>query len=288
MATRAKDSDRSQACQALDTAQAEGQLTMEEHRQRVAAATSAATLGELNGLLSDLQLSNAAVTPPAGRMRLPGWAVAAAAAAVLAIVIAIGVVVAGRGDDGARTADPDAATAERPVAASKAPDAGAQPDDVAPSVLNIPRQLHTAGGMTGLLEQMRQRFGDTTGIELAIFSDSAVLFRADPTDPRKKLLYRFNGGWGDPTPRPRDDEDNPADLGAFDVTAVADVLRGAPATLAIAPDDVAEIVVDIDHIADPAGPGALDLLVKVDRKSGGAGFLYLDSAGNTKRVEYPT
>jgi Domain of unknown function (DUF1707) len=47
MDTRAKDSDRNNTCQVLDTALSEGQLSMEEHRQRVSAATNATTLGEL-------------------------------------------------------------------------------------------------------------------------------------------------------------------------------------------------------------------------------------------------
>jgi hypothetical protein len=150
----------------------------------------------------------------------------------------------------------------------------------------MPTQLHTLGGLTGLLDQMRTRFGDTMGIELAITADDAMLYRADPTDPHSKLLYRFNGGWGDPTRRPRDDQDDVADLGAFDAKAVAQVLRSAPETLGIAPDDVGDVVIDVDHMADPP-PGALELLVKVSKKSGGDGYLYLDSAGNTKRVEYP-
>jgi hypothetical protein len=159
---------------------------------------------------------------------------------------------------------------------------------VPPAVLTLPRQLHTVGGLTDLLEQMRKRFGDTTGIELAITPDEAMLFRADPADDQTKLLYRFRGGWGDPTRKPRDDKDIPADLGAFDVKAIAEVLRGAPETLGINPADVSEVFVDIDHIQDPTGVGALELLVKVDAKSGGSGYIYLDSAGNTKRVEYPS
>ena len=183
------------------------------------------------------------------------------------------------------TAPPVKTTAA--AAPPKATDPGSAPDGVEPTVLTVPKQLHTLGGMNGVLEQMRKRFGDTTGIELAITPDYAMLYRPDPTDDKSKLFYRFDGGWGDPTLEPRDDEDNPADLGAFDVKAVAEVLRGAPETLGIAPDDVEEVFVDIDHIDDPA-PGALELLVKVDRKSGGEGFIYLDSAGNTKRVEYPS
>ncbi|HTY26753.1 MAG TPA: DUF1707 domain-containing protein, partial [Mycobacterium sp.] len=39
--TRAKDSDRNDICQILDTALSEGQLSMTEHEQRVKAATNA-------------------------------------------------------------------------------------------------------------------------------------------------------------------------------------------------------------------------------------------------------
>jgi hypothetical protein len=57
--TRAKDSDRTATCQILDSALAEGQLSMEEHRQRVSAATNAATLDELESMIADLQTANA-------------------------------------------------------------------------------------------------------------------------------------------------------------------------------------------------------------------------------------
>ncbi len=53
--TRAKDSDRTDICQILDSALADGQLSMEEHRQRVGAATNATTLAELQALVGDLQ-----------------------------------------------------------------------------------------------------------------------------------------------------------------------------------------------------------------------------------------
>ena len=62
--TRAKDSDRNDTCQILDSALAEGQLSMAEHQQRVKAATSAATLGDLRSLVGDLQTQNAPVQLP--------------------------------------------------------------------------------------------------------------------------------------------------------------------------------------------------------------------------------
>jgi hypothetical protein len=281
---RARDTDRTDTCQLLDSALAEGQLTMDEHRQRVAAATNAATLGELQGLVSDLQPADPSLAVGSRTLTRRRVLAAAAIGGVAVVGIAVAAVMFGGSD--APAPKPNAAPPSPVLHTTAAPDPDDTTADVAPSVLSMPTQLHTLGGLTGLLDQMRTRFGDTMGIELAITADDAMLYRADPTDPHSKLLYRFNGGWGDPTRRPRDDQDDVADLGAFDAKAVAQVLRSAPETLGIAPDDVGDVVVDVDHMADPP-PGALELLVKVAKKSGGDGYLYLDNAGNTKRVEYP-
>ena len=70
--TRASDSDRDDTCQTLDAALSDGQLSTEEHRERVSAATKAVTLGQLQSLVSALQISKTpAALPktvsPAGR-----------------------------------------------------------------------------------------------------------------------------------------------------------------------------------------------------------------------------
>ncbi|EUA56562.1 hypothetical protein I553_8610 [Mycobacterium xenopi 4042] len=75
-ATRAKDSDREQTCRALDTALSDGELSMEEHRERIKAATSAVTLGELQTLVADLQSAPARCNHPHPRHR-PGRAAGA-------------------------------------------------------------------------------------------------------------------------------------------------------------------------------------------------------------------
>ena len=62
--TRARDADRDDTCKVLDSALSEGQLSMEEHRQRVAAATGATTLGDLQALVADLQIDRAPVKLP--------------------------------------------------------------------------------------------------------------------------------------------------------------------------------------------------------------------------------
>src|ERR1700742_1608554 len=57
-ATRAKDTDRQEACAVLDNALGDGELSGEEHRERVSRATNAVTLGDLKVLVSDLQGNN--------------------------------------------------------------------------------------------------------------------------------------------------------------------------------------------------------------------------------------
>ena len=42
-------------------------------------------------------------------------------------------------------------------------DPGAKSDGIPAKVLTPPRQLQSLGGLNGLFEQMRQKFGDTTG-----------------------------------------------------------------------------------------------------------------------------
>ena len=72
-------------------------------------------------------------------------------------------------------------------------------DGIPGTVLTPPKQLQSLGGLNGLLEQIRQRFGDTTGYSLTIYPEYAVLSRADPTDERRKLSYTYRGGFDDPS-----------------------------------------------------------------------------------------
>jgi hypothetical protein len=145
--TRAKDSDRSDTCQVLDSALSDGQLSMEEHRQRVSAATKATTLGDLQSLVADLQTANAPVKSPsklwalptlkkpaAARLQSGGWGMRAAVAAVL-VLLGIGI---GWGLYG-NTTSPLSFTS----------DPGAKSDNIPAKVLTPPRQLQSLAGSTG-------------------------------------------------------------------------------------------------------------------------------------------
>jgi hypothetical protein len=129
---------------------------MAEHGERVKAATNATTLGQLQALVADLQTANAPVhLPDLNKPRPKGWAMKAAVAGALVLLgVGIGWGVYGR--------------TSSPLSFIPA-DQGAQPDGVAPVVLTPPHQLHSMGGVTGLMQQMREKFGDTMGYEMDVY-----------------------------------------------------------------------------------------------------------------------
>lgn len=272
---RARDSDRTDVCQALDTALTEGQLSMEEHRQRIARATSAATLGDLQELLADLQLSH----PPAVTRRhagVPGWVVAAAGAAV---VIAVGGLVAWGMSD---------RTASRPaVNAPAAAGASAQPSPTTSQPPDGPRLLHSVGGVNGLLEQVRKKFGDAKGYELSVYTDYAEMVRDDTEDDRFIARWRYEAGkWTGPGTTPRRGDARVVDLSAFDAAAVIAVIRGVPETMGLKPMNVLKTWFTVEPAEDPTAPEALTVHITVST-SFGTGLIDLDAAGNVKQVKPP-
>ncbi|MCF6389795.1 DUF1707 domain-containing protein [Mycobacterium sp. MBM] len=280
--TRAKDSDRDDTCKVLDSALGEGQLSMEEHRQRVAAATRAATLGDLQSLVSDLQITNspvklphlkpertAAITSPAA-----GWGLRIATAAVLVLLgIAIGWGLYGN------TSSP----------LSFQTDPGAKDDGIPATVLTAPRQLQSLGGLNGLFEQMRQKFGDTTGYDLTIFDDYASLERPDPNEPRRALRYSYRGGWDDPSETSVGSDARVVDLAAFDVPTFVGLIRGAPETLGIDPAEVKQIHVSIDPNSDiTAPPESIEISIYVSPQFGNSGYIEFNGDASVKRINYPS
>lgn len=276
--TRAKDSDRQDTCTVLDTALSDGEVSAEEHRERVSAATKAVTLGDLHALVSDLQSNTAgqlrALDSRPKAPRLGGWGTLATTLAV-SVLLGIGI---GWGLYGNTRSPLDFTT-----------DPGAKPDGVNAVVLTPPTQLHSVGGLTGLLEQMRKRFGDTIGYRLVIYPTYASLDRPDPADDRRVLDYTYRGGWGDPTSSAKSSSDGPVtvDLSKFDVNATVGIMRGAPQTLRIKASDVTTTYLIIEPAKDPTTPGALSLSVYVSSDYGG-GYIAFTGDGTVKQMNLPT
>lgn len=59
-------------------------------------------------------------------------------------------------------------------------DPGAKPDGVGPVVLTPPTELHSVGGLTGLVEKTRKRFGDAMGFRLVVYPTTVGLMRGAP------------------------------------------------------------------------------------------------------------
>ncbi len=229
---------------------------MTEHGERVKAATTAATLGELQALVADLQIAAPPITlSPPEKRRLPvapGWGIKAAIAGVLVVLgIAIGWGLYGN----------------TPSPLNFTSDPGAKSDGIPAKVLTPPRQLQSLGGLNGLLEQMRQKFGDTSGYSLTVYPDYASLERPDPADARRVLRYSYRGGWGDPSTSAKDERDVLVDLAAFDVD---------------------NIYLSIDPSSDiTAPPGAIDLSIYVSSEFG-SGYVELNADGTVKHISYPS
>jgi Domain of unknown function (DUF1707) len=277
--TRAKDSDRNDTCQILDSALADGQLSMEEHRTRVALATQSETLGDLQSLIFDLQTANAPVQLPdlKRRPKMPaasgggGWGIRIAIAGVLVLLgMAIGWGLYGN------TTSPLSFTS----------DPGAKSDGIPGKVLTPPKQLQSLGGLNGLLEQMRQRFGDTMGYDLVIYPEYAVLYRTDPSDERRKLSYTYRGGFDDPSPSAKSEDDVLVDLAAFNVENAVGILRGAAETVGLNPADVKKdnTYLTVDPTRDPTTPGELTLRANVSSDFG-SGSVTFAGDGTIKRID---
>lgn len=274
--TRAKDSDRNDTCKILDSALSEGQLSMAEHGERVKAATTATTLGDLQSLVSDLQNSNAPVQLPdlkkPSRAGGGGWGMRVATAAVL-VALGMGI---GWGLYG-NTSSP----------LSFETDPGAKSDGIEPRVVTPPRQLQSLGGLEGLLEQMRQRFGDTMGYSLVVYPEYAVLARADPNDERRVLRYTYRGGFDDPSTSAKSDSDVLVDLGAFDVKTAVATLRGAPGIVGMEEADVDRdsTYLTVDPTREPQTPGELTVRAHVSSEFG-SGSVTFAADGAIKSIDY--
>jgi hypothetical protein len=270
--TRATDSDRDGICQILDAALDEGQLSMEEHRKRVSAATNAVTLGELQSLVSDLQIHQAPAqlkSPSRGRIR--GWGIWIAVAAVLLLLgLGIGWGLFGNTTSTPRSSDPAAKTDGSPAAAIPS---------AAPST--APTQLQSAAGLTSLLAQIRERFGDTNGYQLLVYPDYAVIFRADPRNDRRAVSYDFqNGGWIQIPAGMIPTGTAVTDLGKFGVAAVIGALRDAPQTLKINDPKLTYLIID----GKPGG--GLDMSIYVTDTADHSGYIKIAPDGTVTAI-YP-
>jgi hypothetical protein len=270
--TRATDSDRNNICQVLDSALSDGQLSMEEHRDRISAATKATTLGDLQALLADLQIHRAPATIPARAPRTRRRAIRfAVAAAVTVACAAIGwAVLAGNGSPSPPVKSPGSASVA-PAPAVSAPTTAVQP---AASLLTLP-------GISKTLAAMRSTFGDTLGYELSIYPGYAVLDRPDTANAHEVVEWLYGGSeWTKMGPGIAIPSAVVGDLGAFDVQAVVGVVHDAPQTLKLYDASQTYLIVESEK------DGSLRLSVHAS-DTGRGGSIVVGADGSIKDIVPP-
>ena len=149
--------------------------------------------------------------------------------------------------------------------------------------------LFTIGGLTGLFTQMKKKFGDTTGYELTIYPDYAILERPDPGEPRRVLRYDYRGGWDDPDTTSVSSDERVVDLGKFNFEKITGILHGAPETLGIKRNEINTVYLIFKASKDTtAPPDTVAISIYVSGKFNNSGYIELDPEGNTKRINYPS
>jgi hypothetical protein len=222
--TRARDIDRAQTCGLLDAGYGEGQLDPAEYEARTAAAMKAKTLGELDALVSDLQIpehlveaARAKAPAPMPRRRFPGRAVVALVAAVVAVVGTL--VFVTRGADAAPETTDVAAARQAPA---PAPIPAGEPQPIAIE----PIDPLTTDGVRDFVRQLGAKFeGDLRVDQVTFYSSYVFVTRMLEDQPHREQDWSFRSGFStsrDPESRPLDTAT--VDLEALDVDRLGDVI----------------------------------------------------------------
>jgi serine/threonine-protein kinase len=222
---------------------------------------------------------------PSPWWRNPAVLILAALTTVIVVVAVVAVIVWPDGSSGNRPTTGAQPTEQRlPSASSTRPSAPATTSSAPTATQSAapgPSQLHTAEGLSGLLDTLRSKFGDTMGFQMVVYPDYATVGRADPTNSHVKQDFMYRGGqwssWGSDTTT--SSFDVLGDLGAFDVGAVAATLAGAPQALGAPPGSGSYLIVE------GAEGGVLELAIHSVEP--GTGFMEVNPDGSVKEIHPP-
>ncbi|MCF6386850.1 protein kinase [Mycobacterium sp. MBM] len=207
---------------------------------------------------------------------IPIGLVAMLALAVTAVVLVIG------GDDDPAPGQQIASTTETRIRTGSTNTTAPQsiPPTATPTPVN-PSKMQTAEGLSGLLQTMRDKFGDTMGFSLVVYPTYAVYDRPDPTNSKVEQGFTYRGdGWQEwGSPMSTGAFDFLADLGKIDATAVAAVLAEAPQHTG------APVGSDSYLIIEGAEGGGLELAIH--STAPGTGFIQVNPDGSIAKVFPP-
>jgi len=213
------------------------------------------------------------------------WILAALVAVVVIVVAVVVVIVWPDGSSGNRpTTKAQPSEQQLPSLPSTKPSAPRTTSSVSVPTSTAPTgpaELHTAEGLSGLLETIRNKFGDTRGFQLVVYPEYAITERVSPTNSHVEQDFMYRDGqwnsWGADTTA--SSLDYVADLNAFNVDAVAATLAGSTQSLG-APDGSQTYL-----IVEGAEGGGLKL--SIHSAAPGTGFMEVNPDGSVKEIHPP-
>ncbi len=227
--------------------------------------------------------------PPSPWWQNPAvWIVAALVTVVVIVAAVVVVIVWPDGSSGSRpttraqpTGQPSTPSTKPPGTNSSAPSVTTSAPTSTQSVPAGPAELQTAEGLTGLLDTIRTKFGDTMGFQLVVYPEYAITERVSPTNSHVEQDFMYRDGqwssWGSDTTA--SSLSYVADLNAFNVSAVAATLAGAPQALG-APNGSPTYL-----IVEGAEGGGLEL--SIHSAAPGTGFMEVNPDGSVKEIHPP-
>lgn len=233
----------------MDAGYSEGQLDPTEYRARTAKAMEAKTLGELAGLVADLQVPEHLVdtpraSPPPSPPRRPVLGTAVALAAIVVAVVAVcgTVIYTNRGGD---------TVSEAVAAPDVAPVAPVAPGEPEPVVIE-PLDPASPEGIRDFLRRYKEKFGDLQVDEVTFYPTYVFVTRMLDDQPHRAQDWSFRGGFS-PSRAPDDRELDTVtvDLAALDVEGLAEVIATGPGRVGLLPAGVGHIFVRADSEGDP-------------------------------------
>ncbi len=180
---RARDADRERVIAVLDTAYVEGQLSAADRERRVTRALTAGTVGELAGLVDDLQHESDPL-PPLRSRRGPLVAVAV----VAAVVIVAGVTIQRLSASDPEPTPPAPAAEIEPVP----PPAPAEPAPPEPAQPVPAHEPLTVPALREFIRAYRDEFDSTEIYDASFSQDGSVDFDAPYGPVRKGRLQSWD------------------------------------------------------------------------------------------------
>lgn len=252
---RARDRDRVEVGALLDAALADGQLNADEHATRTRAAMRAKFTTDLDGLVRDLQvpgeLGGAAILSGDRRSR-PWWIPVAVLAAAAVLGAGVGFVARNEPAPGI------AAVAEAESEPAALPN------------------LLTADGLAFFIDTYRREFGDTVIDTATVYPDYLLVQRLVGGSARN---FHFTAEGFDEVgvEVPSNADGRPIELADIDLTTLAAVLAGAPASVRLEQGAVEHLGIGFEPIA-PADAGPV-IQIFVEDPAGDTGHLSVSFAG---------